>query len=329
MTEMLALDGSGTDCKNERAPSRTRGATGILAIVVLYGTPPRECGSMRSLLKSLAHVSEEDLRLKILLYDNTPGGQDPGTLPANAEYLVAPGNYGLASAYNVALKIAVSQGYKWLLSLDQDTELPESFLGRIAGITRELREDTGIAAIVPQVSDQGVLISPHVARLGRSKKLPRNFVGVSKREIEAINSGTVWSTSALEEIGGFDLLFWLDYLDYCTCHMVHRAGKRMYVAGDLKIEHQLSTLDLNRRMSSARFQNYLLAESAFCDLYKGPLDGLVLTAKLMARLAGLTISRKNVKFRRLTWWCLKRRLTQRAITRIEDWREQTSKHLPF
>lgn len=319
---------SGISRKTDKAIPSIREATRILAIIVLYKVSPGESRSLKSLMASLDHVAGEDLQLKVLLCDNTPGGHDPGALPGNAEYRVAPGNYGLASAYNMALRMAELEGYDWLLTLDQDTEVPDIFLGRVAAIAEELKENIAIAAIVPKVLDNEVLVSPHVVLCGRSKQLPKNFAGISNWEIEAINSGTAWRVNAVKELGGFNLLFWLDYLDYWLCHMIHRSGKRIYVAGDVLVAHELSVLDLDKRMSPARFDNFLQAESAFCDMYKSALDGLILTARLVARLGRQTIRGEDARFRRLTLMCFKRRVMQTARTRIENWRQEMSTHMP-
>ena len=53
----------------------------------------------------------------------------------------------------------------------------------------------------------------------------------------------------------------------------------MYVAGNLRIEHELSLLNQEHGPSPERYENILSAESVFCDLYKGAVDGLLLDAK--------------------------------------------------
>ena len=103
---------------------------------------------------------------------------------------------------------------------------------------------------------------------GRSKRLPKNFVGVPIGTLAAINSATTWRVRAWRDIGGFNELFWLDYLDLWAYHAMHDAGQRIYVAGDVQVEHQLSLLDPDHRMTSERIENYLGARCAFCDLHR-------------------------------------------------------------
>lgn len=276
-------------------------------------------------MASFACVAPQELQLKILIYDNTEGRQEPGMLPEGVEYYAATYNDGLANAYNFALSVAQTAGFDWLLTLDQDTELPKSFLPRIARIVRDLGADNEIAGVVPLVCNNNIVISPHMVRCGRSENPPRGFVGVLKGEITAINSATTWRVRTLKEIGGFNPLFWLDYLDYWLCHIVHRVGKRVYLAGDIRVVHGLSFLGGKNDMSPTRFSNFLQAESAFYDLYKGRLDRCILTARLVARLCRQIIRRENMEFQRLTFNYFLRQIRDTPATRIEDWKKSVTK----
>jgi GT2 family glycosyltransferase len=276
-------------------------------------------------MASFACVAPQELQFKVLIYDNTEDPQEPGMLPDGVEYYAATYNDGLANAYNFALSMAQTAGFDWLLTLDQDTELPKSFLPRIASIVRDLAADTEIAGVVPLVCNDSVVISPHMVRCGHSKNPPRGFVGVLKGEITAVNSATTWRVDTLKEIGGFNPLFWLDYLDYWLCHIVHRAGKRIYVAGDVRVIHDLSLLGRKSSMSPTRFSNFLQAESAFYDIYKGRLDRCIFTARLFARLCRQIIRRENVEFRRLTFSYLVRQMLDTPANRIEGWKQSVTK----
>jgi GT2 family glycosyltransferase len=317
----------GSNSKIEVIPTRqdSEQAARILAIIVIYKMSPAECPTLKSLMASFACVTSQELQFKILIYDNTEGGQEPGTLPEGVEYYAATCNDGLANAYNFALSMAQTAGFDWLLTLDQDTELPKCFLPRIAEIVRDLGVDIEIAGVVPLVFNDSVVISPHMVRYGRSKDPPIDFVGVLKWEITAINSATTWRVHALKEIGGFNPLFWLDYLDYWLFHIVHRVGKHVYLAGDVRVVHDLSLLGGKNGMSLARFSNFLQAESAFYDLYKDRRDRCILTVRLFARLCRQVIRRENVEFQRLTFSHFLRQMCDAPATRLEDWKNNVTK----
>ena len=101
----------------------------ILAVIVLYKTSPLASStSVATLARSLTATDPGILRLKVLLFDNSPAAQGVTGLFEREEYLSAPSNPGLAEAYNTGIHIARQQGFDWLLTLDQDTVLPETFL---------------------------------------------------------------------------------------------------------------------------------------------------------------------------------------------------------
>jgi len=127
----------------------------------------------------------------------------------------------------------------------------------------------------------------------------------------------------LREIGGFNVLFWLDYLDHWLFREVRNLGKRIDVAGDIQVENELSLLNRSAQLSSERFENILAAESAFCDIYGDWRSGLAKTAGLIVRLGKLFI-RGDTHLTRVTWHCLKSRLFVGRNTRVKQWRKAVS-----
>lgn len=299
----------------------------ILAVIVLYNKALSDSPSLSSLQMAASSLSEKEARVKILVYDNTPGGQHPGTLPKNVEYHCGSGNGGLATPYNLGLAMAAKEGFDWLLTLDHDTVLPASFLRRVGNAARTLSMRSDIAGILPEIVDGDILISPQVLYCGRRKRVPANFVGIPKQEVVAINSGTAWNVRSLQEIGGFNTLFWLDYLDFWACHAIQRQNKRFYILGDIQVDHELSLNDRDHRMSPARFENYLKAQSAFFDLYKGFGDRFVLTFRLFATFSAQLLRRENIELRRLSWKYFTRRVFDSRTKRIATWKKEMTERL--
>jgi glycosyltransferase involved in cell wall biosynthesis len=259
------------------------------------------------------------LVFKVFIFDNSPEHDSLDFLPEGVEYRHSLENLGLASAYNAGLQKAISEGFDWLLTLDHDTTVPENFLPRVAAIARSIASDSDIAAIVPEVSHEELFISPYVVSSGRPKRLPKDFNGVPDGELAAINSATTWRVRTWEDFGGFNTLFWLDYLDMWAFHVIQLAGKRMYVAGELRVQHELSLLDPNNHMSPQRFENYLGARSAFCDLYRDTREGFSLTVHLAAKLILQTLRRDSIDLKRVTWKYLRQRIFRTKKSRIDSW----------
>lgn len=300
-------------------------ALSLLAVIVLYGLRPSESEAFKTLQMTISHASSCKMYVKVLLYDNTPGGCNPDILPEYAEYEVSQRNAGLAGAYNRALEIAEGEGLEWLLTLDQDTSLPEKFLSRLNEIADSISLNKSIAAIVPQITDNGKVLSPYWFRLGAIPRYyPIGFTGISKQGCFAFNSASTVRVSALRMIGGYNPRFWLDSSDsYLYCQL-YRHGKQVYVAGDIQVEHQFSVLDMNRSVSLARYQNILSAGCAFWDLELGWLAGVDFTARLTYRTFYKHWKHgHDPSFRRASWEMLKKRIFHSRKRRIEDWKKET------
>ena len=293
----------------------------LFAVVVLYHATPADSQAFQSLQEALRHLPPDNLDLKILLYDNTPGGCDPGPLPAGVQYESAGQNAGLAAAYNRALAIAQSGRYTWLLTLDQDTTLPPDYLSRISKLALDLEPDNRVAAIVPQLSDAGRPLSPVFIRFSGVSYVPCGFEGIARQETDAVNSASLFRVSALRQIGGFNPYFWLDYLDAYVYRQLHQCGRKIFVAGDIQVEQELSLLH-GERLTPDRFRNFLQAESAFCDLYGGHIWGLALTGRLLCRIWRQRRRGHAPAIRQLTWDALKRRVFHSRTRRIRDWKSE-------
>lgn len=296
----------------------------ILAVIVLYRMDPSRAPAFRSLLASAAAQAPDNLHLKILMYDNTPNGRQPHSLPDYVEYVPSIQNDGLAGAYNYALRVAETEGFDWLLTLDQDSNLPVSILHSLAAVAKSLQESDKVVAIVPHLVEGVQSISPLYVGYWRPSKIPQGFSGLPDREICAVNSAATWRVSYLREIGGFDSRFWLDYLDYTMHRCAFRAGKRVYVAGNIVVQHELASLDPGKRMSPARFENVLMAESAFADLYKNPLERAILPLRWARECLRYTQRGDDPRCVRSTLRAMLRRLFRSRRYRLAQWQKSVS-----
>ena len=260
----------------------------LLVVVVLYKMPSSESVTLNSLQTARSHFQRGQEDVSILLYDNTPGGQDPGELPAHVRYKADPDNGGLAKAYNYALDIADQEGFDWLLTLDQDTALPADFLCKLCTTVKLVAPNTEVAAIVPHIFGDGIVISPRIPRKRwlKWKYFPDDFVGVSMEKLTlAVNSASTLRVSALRAIGGYDPRYWMDFSDVLLFYRLQSRNLRVFVAGNIHVEHEASVSDLMNRTTPARYENIHRAEEAFSDECLGRIEGLVLLLRLVYRVA--------------------------------------------
>jgi glycosyltransferase involved in cell wall biosynthesis len=291
----------------------------ILAVIVLYKTSARDSVSVASLARALAATDPDALRLRVVLVDNSPEANAAPSIFEEEVYRSVPENRGLAHAYNAALRMAQEQGFDWLLTLDQDTSLPESFLSRLVNAVALVDADPQIAAVMPHVQGAGRALSPYIFRWGAVPTwFPPGYTGVPNDAVYALNSASLLRVSALRQVGGYDPRFWLDASDHAIFHALAAHGKRVYVAGNIQVQHQLSVLGEKNSISAARYENMLAAESAFWDLRMNRLARWERNARLVGRLIRQH-RRGETELRRVSLKYLQLRLLHSRMYRLRVW----------
>ena len=289
----------------------------ILAVIVVYKKIPAESSSLQSLLRAAEMAVSPSFRLGILVFDNTPGGQDPGELAEHVLYRAAPDNPGLAVPYNEAVAFAEQNGFSWLLTLDQDTSLPPDFLLRMEPYARQYELADRVAAIVPQIADHGRVISPFRFIGGfLPRVLPPGTRGIGKRFTSALNSGSLLRITALRQLGGYDLHFPLHNSDTRLYQRLDEAGKQVFIAGDIRVDHELAILQREDRMTLERYRKLLLDECDFWDLHMGVLGRTERLIRLAGRLCKGYLKHEDATFRTITRQEMIRRLSVRKRDRI-------------
>jgi GT2 family glycosyltransferase len=303
----------------------------VLAVIVLYKMKPSESVTFNTLQKAISCLQRGQVDIKILLYDNTPGGQNIGVLPGGVQYKADLENNGLAKAYNYALKIAQENCYDWLLTLDQDTTLPVDFMRKLCDTMTFVTPMNAVAAIVPYVSGNTRPISPSIPvnHWTSTKYFPDGFIGIPlEKLVLAVNSASTLRVGALRAVGGYDERFWLDLCDVEMYHRLQSRDYRVFVAGNIHVRHEIAIFDLLNRTSLARYENIHRAEEAYCDEYLGRIEGFVFLLRLLFRLtcllwrAGATLPYLRVVLRFLC-----RRLFWTRECRMENWEQSIRQRL--
>ena len=277
---------------NDDSGLRSSSST-LLAVVVLYRCSPAESQTCRTLLDQSQCEREH---LQVLLFDNSPSPVNPlPALPGNWTYLANGRNGGLIDAYQSAIRQAKGSQAEWLLVLDQDTQLPPTFLRDLSGVLA-VPPATDVAAVVPVVSMGNTQLSPMRPVLWGTRPLVAPLPG-NKGWVLAINSGSVLRVSFLESLGAFPAAFWLDFLDYWIFRQIHVAKMRVEIFPSA-IQHHLSVLDLNRSGSLPRYRNMLQAEAAFTNNYLPWPWQMALALRLFARALKHSIRTHDKRYAR-------------------------------
>jgi GT2 family glycosyltransferase len=302
----------------------------MLAVIVLYKMQPNESAAFKTLQAATSSLQSGQAEIKILLYDNTPGGQAAGVLPDGVQYKANPENGALSAACNYALEVAHKEGFEWLLTLNQDTTLPNDFLCKLCDAAMFVAPMHDVAGIVPSIKSNGRVVSPFTLMkywtfMGH---FPDGFIGIPSKDVYAANSASMIKVSALKAIGGFDPRFPLDLIDFDVNYRLHRQNLRFLVAGNIHVGLELSTDDLKRRSSPGRYEDYLRAEEGFCDEYLGTIVSIVVVLKLIYRM-GYKLWRSGGSFPyfKVAFRFLCRRLFYSRKHRIELWKQSIRQRL--
>jgi hypothetical protein len=152
-----------------------------------------------------------------------------------------------------------------------------------------------IAGIVPIVNCEGTIISPVFSHTLRPLKDQKPVVGIQDKPVMAINSGSLIRVSFLNEIGGFNTQFPLDYLDHWLFFEIYARGYKVLLL-DVRLEHELSVMDYSR-VSLARYVSIIDSEMDFYRNYKTDLFSayrIQLMKRFLKQL--LTVKHKGIAF---------------------------------
>jgi GT2 family glycosyltransferase len=298
----------------------------ILAVIVLYKRSPQQSQTIQSLIRVFAGDPALSECVRVLLWDNSPVPAANVSLPFAFDLAHAGGNVGTSGAYNHAMELAESLACPWLLLLDQDTTVSEGFLRGMIGYSQKFAEMQDVATVVPFIFSHGTLVSPRrLLSFNRVRQIPATFTGLCADKAYAVNSATLMRVTALREIGGYSEEFWLDLSDVYVFQALHRQGRLMYIAGDLRLEHSIASMDFDKEMSPERYRNFLAAESAYVDLFLPPLERSAQLLRLFARTIRQFRRYQNKVFSRIACEYFLQRLFLTRAVRLKRWREQLRK----
>lgn len=153
-----------------------------------------------------------------------------------ALYMPLSENYGIAYALNLGCKIAISKGYHWVMTLDQDSEIPDRMIEKMLNRIYTNRPDIGLIGPLFKKNDCYTV------------KESDEFV-----EVDAlITSGSLISLHAYKVIGGFKNELFIDAVDTEFCWNLRVNGFHIYQDRGVVLNHHLGSLPYDIKICTMR-----------------------------------------------------------------------------
>jgi len=142
-------------------------------------------------------------------------------------------NYGIAKALNQGAKYAIDNNYKWLLTLDQDSEFIEGTYKLLLSAYDKLSDKNKIMLIAPQYKEKIYCTNSHFI-------LPDISKIKFKKSMDIITSGSLIKITAFDLIGLFEEKLFIDRVDFDFCIRIQKKGYICIVATNILFCHELA-----------------------------------------------------------------------------------------
>jgi len=295
----------------------------LFILVAIYKQKIKHSISLKSILKNDHLIRVLFSQVELLIYDNSPKPQNLGiNLSFPITYYSDIKNGGLSTAYNYAYQLAKLQ-YDWVLFLDQDTELNESYFLELKRTMEKTNLNKEVVSIVPRIFYGKINFSPSMVKWGGvHRPVNKNITGeYNGGELMAIGSCTLLKISFINYIGGFSEIFWLDCLDRWIFKKIYDSQKKVYIMKS-KIKHELSILNFNEFMTPDKYNNQILYESIFMLSYKSFGENIFFIVRLLRRAIYLLIETKDINYTKVSLLMIIRIITsnfnkQKILNNVE------------
>ena len=201
----------------------------IYSLVVIYNKRCEDSLSIQAIQKYGSYA-------KLVVFDNSDRDFN------NEEYCKEQGYYyfttgkniGLSKAYNYVIEHIPYEAEDYLITIDDDTELNQSYFDELVELCGRQKYDV----ILPIIISGDMILSPSNLVDGCRSKTISEVSELRKSEITAINSGAVIRMGLFHQAKYNERLF-LDYVDHDFMKQAHKAGA-VFKVMDSKIDQHYS-----------------------------------------------------------------------------------------
>lgn len=210
----------------------------VCAVIVSYHPEPAAISELVKMMVSQAGA--------VVLVDNASAGDWPVAL---GEVLSSKGgallrqshNVGLAAAQNIGIDWARSNGYRYVLLLDQDSEPGEGMVVSLLQALQTLTSTSRVAAVGPRFHDQREDRDAPFVRIGfpLNRKLWCDSAAQNVACDFLISSGALIPLAVLDQVGSMDAGLFIDNVDLEWGFRARSQGYALYGVCATTMHHRL------------------------------------------------------------------------------------------
>ena len=278
----------------------------VAALIVTYLPDSELAERLSSLRKQFDRVA---------LIDNGSPDEHLSTIAAQLKH---PGvslqrnssNLGIATALNQGMKLLAGEGFGWVVTLDQDSEIQPGFLAAQLATLAAHEDPDRVAMIGANRIDPG----SEAHRWLRPRTSFPYFERVNCEEASrgvtlVITSGTITNVAIFDRLGGFRDELFIDQVDFEYCLRAREQGYAILVSCAAKLTHKVGELTQCKAMGmtlssthhSPLRRYYLFRNSVLVMKWHGRAHRHWLIYQILALLevvAGIIVSESG-KWRKL------------------------------
>ena len=139
-------------------------------------------------------------------------------------------NLGIATALNIGIRLALKQGYNWVLTMDQDSKVSKNMVDKMLEVYNSIdeKERGDILSIFPNFVDE------------RVQSIEENSDMDSYEYVDAdITSGNLLRSEVFDKVGFFDDSLFIDLVDTDFCMRLNEKNIKMIKVRDAILYHSL------------------------------------------------------------------------------------------
>jgi rhamnosyltransferase len=207
----------------------------VAAVIISYSPGTELFANVQAILEQVD---------KVILVNNGPESyailKKVVELPG-VEAIHNPENLGIATALNQGFNHAISCGFKYVLTFDQDSRPMPGMVEKLLDVYRTHARSQKVAVVGPSVEDlKADVRARHLRARGKLFfELASCETGWLEDVTFVITSGALCRVDVYQKIGGFRNDFFIDYVDMEYCLRAKKQGYEILVNCDAHLIHRL------------------------------------------------------------------------------------------